>query len=110
MKRRARITLKVDFIRTCICVCLVDVEIQGRVGSRLTFFSDFSIFRFFDVSFARLPVTHRGGHRLFEPLVGFLFRGGQVRLCVFPPRRDNVPKDGIEHCVPSVSGAVVEWL
>ena len=85
-------------------IFIFDVEIQGRVGSRLTFF------RFFDVSSARLPVAHRGGHRLFEPLVGFLFRGGEVRLCVFPPRRDNVPKDGIEQCVPSVSGAVVEWL
>jgi hypothetical protein len=31
MKIRARITLTVEFIRTCIFLCLFDVEIQLRV-------------------------------------------------------------------------------
>jgi hypothetical protein len=38
MKRHARITLTVEFIRTCIFKFLLYVSIQGRVGSRLTFF------------------------------------------------------------------------
>jgi hypothetical protein len=39
MKIHVRITLTVECIRTCIVLFLFDVEIQLRVGSRLTFFS-----------------------------------------------------------------------
>ena len=38
MNRQARITLTVECIRTCIFLWLFDVEIQGRVRSRLTLF------------------------------------------------------------------------
>ena len=44
MNIQARITWTVEVIRTCIFFLLVDVSIQGRVGSRLTFFFDVSIF------------------------------------------------------------------
>ena len=41
----ARITLTVACIRrACICICLLHVGIQGRVGSRLTFFIDVTAF------------------------------------------------------------------
>ena len=39
MNIQARITWTVEFIRGCIFLCLLYVEIQGRVGSILTFFS-----------------------------------------------------------------------
>ena len=41
MKIHARITLTVEFIRTCIFLFLFDVSIQVRVWSILTLFSDF---------------------------------------------------------------------
>ena len=41
MKIRARITLTVEFIRTCIFIFWFYVWIQWRVWSRLTFFFDF---------------------------------------------------------------------
>ena len=45
MKMHACLTLNVECIRTCLFIFLFDVEIQGRVGSRLTFFSILLIFR-----------------------------------------------------------------
>ena len=48
MKIHARITLNVEFIRTCIFLFLFYVEIQWRVWSRLTFFLILLIFRYND--------------------------------------------------------------
>jgi len=45
MKMHACLTLNVECIRTCLFIFLFDVEIQGRVGSILTFFSILLIFR-----------------------------------------------------------------
>jgi hypothetical protein len=63
MKRQARITLKVAFIRPCIFLCLVDVYIQGRVGSRLTLFFDVTGISGLDVRTDAAAVLHSRGVR-----------------------------------------------
>jgi hypothetical protein len=45
MNIHAWITLNGEFIRTCLFVFLLYVEIQGRVSSILTFFFDFTGFQ-----------------------------------------------------------------